>query len=104
MSRDRLQHKIRLYSIDNIYLMNSDQMTVQARLLSETVAAVVTWKLAFSSAFPFHVPPQVAPPRVSPSALLAGESKAHVTCRTKRKTLTSEYIVALERKSVQFSL
>lgn len=84
-----LQHETRFHSVDTVDLMNRGQMTLQARLLSETVAAVVTGKLAFSSAFPLHVPPQVAQHRVSPAALLTGEPRPRETCRTKRKTLLS---------------
>lgn len=74
------------HPLDNIDLMNRDHMTLQARLLSETVAAVETGKLAFSSAFPIYVPPQVTEHRVSSAALLTGESRP--CCQMKKKNTT----------------
>ena len=80
-----LQHDTRLHSVDNVDLMNRSQVTLQARLLRKTVAAVVARKLTFSTALPLHVPPQVAEHRVSAAALLTGEPGPQETCRTKRK-------------------
>ncbi|OAD57289.1 hypothetical protein WN48_02090 [Eufriesea mexicana] len=94
-ARYPLQHETRFHSVDNVDLMNRGQMTLQARLLSETVAAVVTGKLPFSSAFPLHVPPQVAQHRVSPAAFLTGEPRPRETCRTKRKMLLSVVYIDL---------
>ena len=74
------------HPLDNIDLMNRDHMTLQARLLSETVAAVEAGKLAFSSAFPIYVPPQVTEHRVASAALLTGESRP--CCQMKKKNTT----------------
>lgn len=79
--------------LDNVDLMNRGHVSLQARLLSETVAAVVTGKLPFSSAFPFHVPPQVAQHRVCSTALLTDERRPHEICQMQRKIPLSESFI-----------
>lgn len=90
-SRTRARvHEIRLHPVHHVDLMDRHEVTLQTGLLRETVAAVVTRKLAFSAALPLHVPPQVAQHRVAAVALLAGEPKPRQTCRTKTETTSSE--------------
>lgn len=75
-----LQHEIGLYPIDDVNIMDSRQMPLQARFLGETFAAVVAREKAFPAAFPFHVSAQITEHRVAASAFPTGEAGARETC------------------------
>lgn len=60
--------------------MNCRTVTLQARFLGETFAAVGAQEIAFPTAFPFHVPAQIADHRVAASAFPTGEAGPRETC------------------------
>lgn len=64
-SVNHLQHEIRLHPVDDVDVMDSRQMPLQARFLSKTFTAVGAQEIAFSAALPFHVPVQIAGQRVA---------------------------------------